>query len=203
MYPIQSDVAYTDTRNRVTVLFRLFLLIPHMIVLYLWNIAFSAASIAQWFIILFTGKRNEAIFKFQANYAAYIQNVGGYGLLLHDKFPAFGEADPDSPARYEATFRKDANRLTSFFRLITMIPAAILAMLYGIAIEVITLISWFIIVITGRQPRGMWEFNRKAFRILTAVQGYYYLMTDEYPWPKVTTQAANFDRPAETAPWRA
>ena len=204
MYPIQSDVAYTEQRNRLTVLVRLVLLIPHGIVLYLWQIANNLSVVAQWFVILFTGKRNESIFNFNASFSAYSQNVGSYALLLHDHFPAFGESDLASPARYKAAFERKANRITCFFRIITVIPAAIIMMFYGLAMEIITFISWFVIVITGRQPRGMWEFNLKAMRLAVAVQGYYYLLTDVYPWPKVAAAEPNFaGRPVETAPWKS
>ena len=105
MYPIQSDVTYTEQRNRVTVLVRLFMLIPHIIVLYLWQIANNLSVVVQWFVILFTGKRNESIFNFNTSFSAYSQNVGSYALLLHDHFPAFGESDPSSPARFPCRAR--------------------------------------------------------------------------------------------------
>ena len=43
------------------------------------------------------------------------------------------------------------------------------------------IISWFAIVITGKQPRGMWDFLLKAQRYTLQLQSYGLLMTDTYP----------------------
>lgn len=202
MYPIQSDVAYTEKRNRVTVLLRIFMMIPHMVVSYFWSIAVTFALFAQWFVIVFTGKRSQGIFDFIANYSRYSHNIASYGMLLHDKFPAFGPDDPASPARYEALYEEKASRLTTFFRYFMMLPAAFIATLYGIAMYFVVIISWFVIVITGRHPEGMWNFARKTLRLYNGVTGYFYLLTDKYPSPGVTMADPNFARPADPAPWK-
>jgi hypothetical protein len=61
------------------------------------------------------------------------------------------------------------------------ITAAIIGMFVGIASAVVILISWFAIVITGKQSRGMWDFVLKVVRFTLQVQSYALLMTDVYP----------------------
>ena len=184
MYPIQLEVAPTATRNRVTTLLRIFMLIPHMIVLYLWGIAFFVVMVIQWFAIVFTGKRSQGLFDFQRKFVAYAANVGAYGYLLHDKFPAFGPDDPASPVRFSARYDETGNRLTTLLRYFTQIPAAIISGVIGFGAFLAALVSWFAIVFTGKQPQGLFDFITKSLRYAMQVGAYGYLMTDEYPWPK-------------------
>jgi hypothetical protein len=62
-----------------------------------------------------------------------------------------------------------------------MIPAAILSALLGVVAGVLVVISWFAIVITGKHPRGMWDFILKVLRYTLQTQSYGLLMTDTYP----------------------
>ena len=43
------------------------------------------------------------------------------------------------------------------------------------------MISWFAIVITGKQSRGMWDFILKVARFTLQLESYGLLMTDTYP----------------------
>ncbi len=105
----------------------------------------------------------------------------GYTELLYDQYPAFG-TDPGSvPVRSAISFEESANRLTSALRLIWIIPAAIIGAIMGIAAFVVVVISWFSIVITGKQSRSMWDFVLKVVRFTLQVQSYGLLMTDTYP----------------------
>jgi Domain of unknown function (DUF4389) len=175
------DVEYQEARNRLTVLFRLILGIPHFIVAYAWGALTNILSVVQWFIVLFTGKRNEGIWKMQQSYLYYYCRVYGYVALLYDQYPAFG-TDPGSvPVRSDIAYEESADRLSSALRLIWAIPAAIILFFVAIAGEVVVLISWFAIIITGKQPRGMWDFVLKALRFGLQLQSYVFLMTDTYP----------------------
>jgi hypothetical protein len=73
------------------------------------------------------------------------------------------------------------NRLTVGLRFLWIIPAAIIAALIGIAIQVLTLICWFAIVITGKMPQGMFDFLMKGHRYSLQVNAYGLLLTDTYP----------------------
>lgn len=148
------DVEHSETRNRVTVAFRIILAIPHLIVSQVWGYLAQVLAVVQWFIILFTGNRNEDIWKLQKSWLEYSCRVVGYTDLLFDPYPAFGTAPGPVPVRSDIAFEGPANRLTSGLRLIWLIPALVIAAVFGIAAAVVVVISWFAIVITGRQPRG-------------------------------------------------
>jgi hypothetical protein len=85
------------------------------------------------------------------------------------------------PVTFEADYVEKRSRLTTFFRWLLVIPHAIVLVFYAIAAGVVVIVAWFALVFTGRWPRGMYDFVAGFFRYSTAVHGYFYLLTDEYP----------------------
>ena len=85
------------------------------------------------------------------------------------------------PVRSGISFEESGNRLTTGLRFLWIIPALIIGALLGIAAIFVVVISWFAIVITGKQPQGMWEFVLKVVRYTLQLQAYGLLMTDVYP----------------------
>jgi hypothetical protein len=73
------------------------------------------------------------------------------------------------------------NRLTTFFRYFVAIPWLIVAAIYGIVAEIATVIAWFAIVFTGRYPEGLYNFNAGYLRMVTRMNSFQYLLTDEWP----------------------
>jgi hypothetical protein len=87
---------------------------------------------------------------------------------------------------YPVSFEADAalegrNRLTTFFRYLVSIPWQIVVALYGIVAEIAAVIAWFAIVFTGRYPEGLYNFNVGFLRMASRVNGFSYLLTDEWP----------------------
>ena len=181
MSAIGYDVTYEEQRNRLTVAFRIILAIPHLIVSYVWRYLAEVLAFIQWFIIVFTGKRNQGLWNLQQSWLGYYSRVLGYISLLFDPYPAFGTEPGNAPVRTEISYEESANRLTNGLRFLWIIPAVIIAIFVGIASAVVTLISWFAILFTGKQPRGMWDFVLKAVRYTLQLQSYGLLMTDDYP----------------------
>ena len=192
------DVAYPETRNRLTVAFRIIWAIPHLIVSQIWGYLAQVLSVVQWFIILFTGKRNEGIWNLQESWLGYYSRVLGYVDLLFDEYPAFGTEPGPAPVQSAISYEEPANRLTNGLRFFWIIPAAIVAAIMGLVAAVVLLVSWFAIVITGKQSRGWWDFILKVLRYTLQVQAYGLLMTDTYPkWG----EGASGDAAASPAPW--
>jgi hypothetical protein len=175
------DVTYEEQRNRLTTAFRFILAIPHLIVSQVWGYLAQIVGVIQWFIIVFTGKRNQGLWNLQQSWLGYYSRVGGYLSLLYDPYPAFGTDPGNAPVRTEISYEESANRLTNGLRFLWIIPAVIVAIFVGIASAVVTLISWFVILFTGKQPKGMWDFVLKSVRYTLQLQSYALLMTDEYP----------------------
>jgi hypothetical protein len=182
MSGLTFDATYPEQRNRLTVAFRFIVAIPHLIVSQVWGYLAQIVAIGQWFIILFTGKRNDGIFQIQTGWLEYYARVFGYTSLLHDVFPPFGP-DSGGTVAITTTITNDepVNRLTNALRFIWVIPAAFIAGVLMFAAFFVEVISWFAILLTGTQPRGMWDFTHKVVRYVLQTQAYGLLMTDTYP----------------------
>jgi hypothetical protein len=85
------------------------------------------------------------------------------------------------PVTFEADYVERRSRLTSFFRLLLAIPLVVWAYFYGIVVSIAIVIAWFAIVITGRFPKGLYDFIAGWTRFITRVAGYVTLLTDAYP----------------------
>lgn len=181
MAAVTFDVRYVEERNRITTLLRYFLAIPHMIVSGLWGIGAVLGTLAQWFVIIFTGQRNEGIWRFQRSYLGYAERVNAYYSLTYDTYPAFGAAWGDEPVAFGLAYEAQADRLTNALRVLWIIPAAIINYFINLASGLLVLFSWVAIVFTGKQPRGLFDFTVRALRLSAELAAYGLLMTDDYP----------------------
>jgi hypothetical protein len=76
-------------RNRLTVGFRIILVIPHLVVLALLAIAEFVIAVIAFFAVLFTGKWPDGMQKFVLQVLAWYLRVSAYFLLLTDVYPPF------------------------------------------------------------------------------------------------------------------
>jgi hypothetical protein len=86
-----------------------------------------------------------------------------------------------NPISFAADYDIERSRLTTFFRLIIVIPWAIWAAIYGIAALVVVVIAWFALLFTARYPEGMYNFVAGYLRLQTRVYAYALLLTDDLP----------------------
>ncbi len=180
-YPVRLVGGDDLERSRLTVFFRIFLLIPHAIVLFLWAIAATIAVLIAWFAALFTGQVPEGLHNFIAGYQRYYARVVAYGAILADPFPPFGpggtyplDLEIDPPVRQ--------SRWTVFFRIILVLPCYVLVsyalqpLLYLIAIG-----CWFVALFTGRVPAGLQRVGLFCVRFNSRTFAYLYLVNPRYP----------------------
>jgi len=76
-------------RNRVTVFFRIFLMIPHLIALAVLGVAAFVVYVIAWFAVLFTGRFPEGMRNFVLGVMRWYVRLSSYSLLLHDVYPPF------------------------------------------------------------------------------------------------------------------
>ena len=89
-YPIRSDFdQQLDGRNRVTVFFRIFMVIPQYVVLMLVGIAAFVVYVIAWFAVLFTGQMPTGMRDFLIGAGRWITRVQAYFWLLTDEYPPF------------------------------------------------------------------------------------------------------------------
>jgi Domain of unknown function (DUF4389) len=85
------------------------------------------------------------------------------------------------PIAYEADFNPTPNRATTFFRIILAIPWLIVAYVYLIAIFFTHILAWVAIVILGRYPEWLYNFNSGVVRYMIRFYAWAYLQTDVWP----------------------
>jgi len=85
------------------------------------------------------------------------------------------------PIAYEADFNPAPNRWTTFFRIILAIPWLIVAYLYLILAFFTFIFAWLSIIVLGRYPLWLYDFNSGVIRFLVRFHAWAYLQTDEWP----------------------
>lgn len=85
------------------------------------------------------------------------------------------------PISYEADFNPTPNRWTTFFRLLLAIPWMIVAAFWGILFAFTHLFAWVAVVILGRYPQWLYEFNSGVVRYTIRTSAWVYLQTDAWP----------------------
>jgi Domain of unknown function (DUF4389) len=182
--PDEILVAFAEPapQNRLTVLVRIILAIPHLVVLYALSIAAQVVLIICWFAALFLGRLPEGLGDFLAGYLRWVARVQAYLLLLTDRYPPFALGEEDYPV--QILLRPGPlNRLAVFFRIILAIPASLLAALVTLGMETIVLfVTWLIVLITGRMPSSLYEAFAAGLRYYLRHTGYLFLLTGTYPW---------------------
>jgi uncharacterized protein DUF4389 len=182
------EAEYVETRSRLTTFFRLILAIPHFIVLYVWGILAFFAVIAAWFAIVLTGNYPAGLYSFIANLQRYSTAVYGYIALLTDEYPPFGADTDNYPARIRIPPPKaEYNRAKTALRIILAIPVLIVAYAMQVVWEVGALLAWFVIVITGKQPKGLQDMIVLGLSYQQRAYCYVALLTED--WPPFTDQA--------------
>lgn len=88
-YPVTINIKHKEKLSRLTTFFRFFMAIPHYICLYAIGIAAGIVVFLSWWWILFTARYPAWAFKFVSGYLRWYTRVGGYSLLLTDKYPPF------------------------------------------------------------------------------------------------------------------
>lgn len=182
-YPVLYEVDYVEPRNRLTVFFRLLLVIPHMIVMYLLGIAVLFTVIAAWFAQVLTGRYPEALYAFHANALRWLARVHGYLFLQVDRFPPFDLGEhPEYPVRMAfAGPLPEYSRLKAFFRVIVGIPVMVIAYAMGIVYQVCAIAAWFVVVIIGRMPKGIFDGIELGMAYAIKAAAYFMLLTETYP----------------------
>jgi hypothetical protein len=181
-YPVTFEADYVESRNRLTVFFRLILAIPLVIWLLVYGIVAQLAIIAAWLAIVITGHYPRGLYDFVAGYTRFATRTLAYTYLLSDPYPSFGGADdPAYPVRMQFAPLEQYNRLKTLFRIILAIPILIVRYVMALLLEIGAVAAWFVILVTGRMPRGLFDLMVLANSYTARSDSYLYLLTETYP----------------------
>src|ERR1051325_10891705 len=141
-HPIGLIVTDDLHGSRLTVFFRLLLVIPHLIVVALWGILVEILVFVAWVCGVVLGEVPEGLHRFIASWLRYATRVTAYVFLLANPFPQFGDG-----GTYPVDVRVDGaapqSRLTVFFRIFLAIPALLLTYVFRAVNQIVALLAWF------------------------------------------------------------
>jgi hypothetical protein len=179
-HPIHIVVTDDLRRTRLTVFFRLILVIPHLLWLMLWGIAAYLAVLVAWVVGIFMGRIPNGLHDFMAAFLRYENHVFAYVSLAADPYPAF-TSDATYPVDLQIAPAASQNRLTILFRVLLAIPALIVVYVLRLVAEVVAFLAWFYALFTGGMYRGMRDLLAYWLRYEAQTVGYLLLLTSRYP----------------------
>lgn len=182
-YPVAFEMEYVQRRSRLSTFFRYILVLPQLFFAFFYSIAFYVVLIASWFMLLFTGRWPDSLYGFSGGFLRYITRVTAYFYLGVDQYPPFSGADDDSyPVRVQiAPPQAHYSRLKVLFRPLYAILAVVIRYAMSIVIGFVSFLSWFTIVITGRQPESLQDALKFALSYTTRADALLFLITETYP----------------------
>lgn len=197
-YPVQFQVDYpAGPLNRLTTAFRPIVAIPILIVIGVLSgttlgqssgrSGFTLASgggvlfLALVLLILFRRKYPRWWFDWNLNFLRFSNRVSAYLALLGDRYPS---TDEEQAVHLDFAY-PDAQQLNRWLPLVKWflaIPHYVVLCFLWIAVCIVVIVAWFAILITGRYPRGLFDFVVGVMRWTNRVTAYAVaLVTDEYP----------------------
>lgn len=206
-YPATLEIDYQDKLSRVTTFFRIILVIPILIVLGLLTSGaeglggtipmggetFSTTTnaglgilgslfIVTILLMLFRHKYPKWWFDFNVALHRFSWRITSYLLVITDRYPS---TDEDQNVHLDVPYPDAKNELNRFLPLVKWLLAIphyiVLFFLYAAAF-IVLIIGWFAVLITGRYPRGLFDFQVGVLRWSWRVQAYaFVLATDKYP----------------------
>src|SRR3954470_1189353 len=188
----------TVKSNRLTVAFRLILAIPHIIVLYALNFALEVIGLISWFAALFTAEVPQGLHDFMVGIIGWQTRVAAYVALLTDRYPPFA-LTPDSYDVTYSTTKERFNRAAVFFRFFLALPAFLLLELMFFGYVLVGIVTWFIVLISGRMPAALFDANAGVVRYLARVQSFFWLVTPAYPAGLFKEEPTGYGTEAENA----
>jgi hypothetical protein len=199
-YPVQFSVDYPDRPlNRLTTAFRVFVIIPIAIVLgavsgstWQWGSGGRGSEVAAGagglliagpaLMILFRQKYPRWWFDWNLELQRFTNRVGIYLALMDDRYPSTDDHQSVQLDYEYPDAQRDLNRWLPLVKWLLAIPHVIVLIFLYIATVVMVVVAWFAILITGRYPRGIFDFVQGVIRWHNRVVAYALLMvTDRYP----------------------
>jgi hypothetical protein len=202
VYPARLEVDYPELHDRLTTLFRVFLVIPIAIVIgvltsgatqTVYNqsgqvVRSSSGSItgglflATLLMIVFRRRYPRWWFDFTRELARFSARVGAYLALLTDLYPSTVE---EQSVHLEIDYpdaERDLNQWLPLVKWLLAIPHFIILSVLFVAAFFVVIFAWFAILFTGRYPRGLFDFVVGVGRWGLRVEAYAILLvTDRYP----------------------
>jgi hypothetical protein len=224
-YPIDVEIAPPESQNRLTVAFRLILVIPALVLAVsllgapnfgfsrwrsgnraTFNFAFGmlayAAAFLGWFASLARRRMPHGLRDCLAWTVGYGAQLWSYLFVLTSRYP---DSDPEvvlgelssrsDPIRIEIADDLRRSRLTVFFRLLLAFPHFVWLTLWEVLALLAVIASWVATLVRGQPPVALHRFLSAYLRYQTHVNAFISLIAN--PFPGFAGSAGSY--PAEVA----
>ncbi len=192
-------------RWRVSVLFRLFMALPHLLWLSIWSAGMVLLAPVLWVIGLFTGRSPEGLRDIYAMWVRYAVHVYAFLYLAAGPFPGFLGKQGSYPVEVEIPPGGRQNRWSIGFRFLLAFPAllltsalvglggggggdpgqagpiVLLASLGGGIAATAAFLGWWASLARGRMPQGLRDLIVWALGYAAQTYAYLFLLTGRYP----------------------
>jgi hypothetical protein len=166
-------------QSRVTVVFRIILAIPQLIVLIFLGIAAFFIVLIGWF----TGRYPEFAHSFVGGFIRWEIRVNAYLFLLTDTYPPFTLDDVDYPVRIILPGRGPLNRLSVLFRFFLAIPVLVFSQIVANGLTFpLLFVMWIVVIFKGSLPASLYDTYSSLVRYQARFHSWYNMVTSEYPW---------------------
>ena len=191
-------VERVERRGRLSVAFRLLLVLPQVVVLFVLLLVGLVVLVLGWFAALVLGRLPEPLARYLCHLTRYTTRVYAYGWLLTDRYPPFQFSAEDYPVQVELAPGR-LNRLAVLFRLFLAIPASILAGLVVNGWSVAAFFIWLLVLVAGRVPSALFDATTAVLRYNMRTTAYTWLVTAAYPGGLFGDRAVPTGAPAPAA----
>jgi hypothetical protein len=174
-------VERVERRSRLSVAFRLLLVLPQLVVLYVLLLVGVVAVVVGWFAALVLGRLPEPIARYLCHLTRYTTRVYAYLCFLTDRYPPFEFTAAGYPVEVDLAPGR-LNRLAVLFRLFLVIPASILSSLAFAGYLMVSFIIWLVVLVAGRVPSLLFDATTALLRYSMRTTAYTWLVTAAYPW---------------------
>lgn len=206
--PVHLQATLDRNLSRWFWLVKMFLAIPHFVILAILGIAFVVTTVIAGIAILISGRYPRALFDFNVGVMRWNWRVGFYvyAALGTDKYPPFTLGRTDYPAALEVDYPEQLSRGLVLVKswLLALPHLIIVGLFLGVfmlypwdasavwqgdthpvggysVLNLLVVIAGVLLLITGRYPLPLFDFLLGLNRWMYRVFAYVAFMTDQYP----------------------
>jgi hypothetical protein len=231
-YPVDLRIAPPAPQNRFSVLFRIVLAIPALLLAqtiggsvstgfrnksstqFLSNGLAGAVSVMGWFASVVQSRMPRGLRDTGAWSVGYGAQVWSYVLVLHDTYP---DSDPlallgevpvrEDPVRLSSDDDLRRSRLTVAFRLPLAFPHLVWLFLWGVITFFVAIANWFATLFKGTSPDSLHRFLSRYLRYEISVYAFLHVIANPFPGFAGAPGAyppleAQIDQPARQNRWK-
>jgi len=198
-HPVSFAVDYPDRRlNRLTTAFRIFAVIPIAIVLgavgggsFHVGTGENGATVVAAGGLLFAGPLLMILFRrkyplwwqdWNRELLRFMNRVAAYVALLDDRYPSTDEQQAVHLELPRPDAARDLVRWLPLVKWLLAIPHYVVLFFLTLGAVFAVIFAWFAILVTGRYPRGLFDYVVGVIRWHNRVTAYaLILVTDRYP----------------------